>query len=104
MEIGEAGNQPRNVAACGLNLNRNRDRVLVVLDDKHDRQLAVGGGIQGFPKLAFAGGAIAQGDISDLISRKGHLLKLAIISGSLLSGLGMTCTRNSAFAASRGLQ
>ncbi len=56
----EAVARPRDVAARRLHLDRHRDRVAVVLDDEHDRQLAHAGGVQRLPELALAGRAVAE--------------------------------------------
>jgi hypothetical protein len=46
-------------AVCAL--DRHGDGVAVVFDQKQNRQAIQAGGIQRFPELAFAGGAIAAG-------------------------------------------
>src|SRR5260221_5148134 len=68
MKIGKARYQSRNASAGGLYLDWHRDGVAIVFHAEHHRQLAVGGGIHGFPELAFAGGAVAERDIGDLVS------------------------------------
>ncbi len=54
--------QPRDVAAGGLFLDRNRDRVVVVLDQEQQRKPIQAGDVHGLPEFAFAGGALAGGD------------------------------------------
>src|SRR6266511_1562123 len=67
-QVGEVAHQLRHRAAGRLNLDRHRDRVLVVLDEEQHRQLQVAGGIQGLPELAFAGRAVPRGDVDQLVA------------------------------------
>src|SRR5205823_4680393 len=49
----------RNASARRVDLDGNRDRVAVVLDEVDDRQLEVARRVERFPKLALARGAVA---------------------------------------------
>ena len=60
-EAGEAGHQRRDAGAGGLVFHRNGDGVAVIFDQEQHGQAIQAGGVQGFPKLALAGGAIAAG-------------------------------------------
>ena len=53
-----------------LHFDRNRDGVLVVFDQNSTGSLQVGGGVQRLPELAFAGGAVAAGDVDDFVAVK----------------------------------
>ena len=66
-EIGERAHQLADAAARGLDLDRNRDRVAVVLHQVDHGQLQVAGGVEAFPELAFGGGAVAGADEDDLV-------------------------------------
>jgi hypothetical protein len=59
--------QPRDVAAGRLCFDGHRDRVAVVFDDDDDRQPAQAGVVERFPELSFAGGAIAEREVGDLV-------------------------------------
>src|SRR5208282_2405033 len=87
MKVGEAGDQARNVAAGSLHLNWHRDRVSVVFNTKNYRQAAVGGRIQRLPEFAFAGGAVAEGNVSDLVAAKLNILELTIVACALARGI-----------------
>ena len=104
MEIGEAGDQARDVAAGGLHFDRNRDRVLVVLHAEDHGQAAVGGGVQRLPEFAFAGGAVAERDVGDFVALELDVLELAVIAFGFLRGVGMLGEIASGFGASDGLQ
>ena len=60
MEIRETRHQTRNISACSLHFDRNRNGVTVILHNKHNRQLAIGRGVQRLPELALTSGAVAQ--------------------------------------------
>src|ERR687887_399666 len=68
MEIRETRDETRNISAGGLNFYRYRDCVLVVFHYEDQRQLEIGGGVHRLPELAFAGRALAEGDIGHLIA------------------------------------
>src|SRR5215213_8753202 len=72
LEIQRRGvfDQPRNVAAGSLYFNRNTDRITVVFEEEHDRQLQIRRGIERFPKLPFAAGAVAEGNVSHFVVMK----------------------------------
>ena len=89
MEVGEVSEQRRDVAAGGVDLDRNGDGVAVVFDDEEDGELEIGGDADGFPELAFAGGAIAEGDVDDFVAVEVDVLELAVVArvaGSAASG------------------
>ncbi len=104
MEVGEAGDQARNVAAGGLHFDRNGNRVLVVLHAENYRQAAVGGGVQRLPEFAFAGGAVAERDVGDFVALELDVLELAVIAFGFLRGVGMLGEIAAGFGASDGLQ
>src|ERR1700758_2300751 len=104
MEIRETGNQAGDVAPGGLYFYWNRNRVLVVLDHEDDGQLPVGSGVERLPEFPFAGSAIAEGDIGDLVASKADILELAVIPAPLLGGIGMIAQIDSGFRASDRLQ
>ena len=70
-QAGEALHQPRNVAAGGLAFDGHGDGVAVVLDQEKHRQAFQAGGVERFPELALAGGAVARADQRDFIRRAG---------------------------------
>src|SRR5581483_2354217 len=87
MEIRKARNQARNISIGSLNFDRNGDRVAIVFNEKYDRQSQVGGSIQRFPELALAGGAIAKGNIGNLIAVKLNIFEFAIVPARLLPSI-----------------
>ena len=89
MKIGKARNQTRNIPARGLHFDRHRDRIPVVFDQEHDRQPQVRSRIHRFPEFAFAGGAIAERHIRDLVAMKLHVFEFAVIAAHLLPGVRM---------------
>src|SRR5271165_107587 len=56
-----------DTAAGGLDFDRNGNGVAVVFNQVKQRELFGTGGVQRFPKFAFAGSAIARGDINDFV-------------------------------------
>ena len=78
LQVREALDETRDVAAGRLRLDRHRDRVAVVLDDVDDGQSLLRSRVQRLPELAFAGGAVAERAEDDLI---GLELELAIGDG-----------------------
>jgi hypothetical protein len=52
-------------AVCDF--DRHGDRVAVVLDEEEHRQLLDAGGVERFPELALARGAIAERDVRDFV-------------------------------------
>ena len=67
VEVRVARDEPGDVRARRLHLDRDRDRVAVVLDQVQDRQAEVARGVERFPELALAGRALAEGDVGDLV-------------------------------------
>ena len=63
----EALQQPRNAATRRLPLDRDRNGVLVVLDQEEHRKPFQAGGVHCLPELALAGCAVTGGDQRDLI-------------------------------------
>ncbi len=53
-----------------MHFQRHADRVSVVFEQKYDRQSQVTRGVERLPKLAFAGRAIAERNVNDLIVAK----------------------------------
>jgi len=54
MEVGESGDQARNVSTCGLHFDRDGDRVAVVFHAENYWELFERGGVHRFPELALA--------------------------------------------------
>ena len=67
LEVRERLDQPRDVAARGLHFDRDRDRVAVVFHQVQHRHAARARGVERFPELAFARGALADRDVGDLV-------------------------------------
>jgi len=57
-----------DVAAGGLAFHRDADGVAVVLNEVKHGQALEAGEVEGFPELAFAGGAVAGGDDGDIVA------------------------------------
>ena len=66
-ESRESSHQLRDRTAGGVDLDRHRNGVLVVLDQIDDRELEIAGGVEGLPKLALARGTVAGGDEDDFV-------------------------------------
>ena len=58
---GKSREQLGDRAAGRVHLDRDRDRVPVVLDQEDDRKLEIGGGVERLPELALAGRAVTGG-------------------------------------------
>ena len=104
MEVREAGDEARNVAARGLHFDGHGNRISIILHAKNYRQAVVGGGVQRLPEFAFAGGAVAERDVGDFIAPELDILELAVIAVGFLRGLGMPGEIAAGFGASDGLQ
>src|ERR1035438_6070071 len=104
MEVGESGDQARDVAAGGLHFNRDRDRVLVILNAEDHGQTAVGSGVERLPEFTFAGSAIAERDVGDFVAVELNVFELAVIAFGLGGGVGMLREIASGFGATYGLQ
>ena len=104
IEIGEASDQRRDVAAGGIDLDRNGDGVAVVFDDEEDGELEIGGGADGFPELAFAGGAIAEGNVDDFVAVEIDFAELAVVARVRLGGFGMLLEVEGGFRAANSLE
>src|SRR5947207_13479261 len=70
VKIWKTFDEPRNIAARSLHFNGNADRVLVVFAQKHDRQFQIARRVERFPKLAFAGRAVAERNVDHFIVAK----------------------------------
>src|ERR1017187_4488460 len=104
MEVGGGGAQARKVSAGGLRLDGHGNCVLVIFQAKDYRQAAVGGSVQRLPELAFAGGAVAERDVSDFVALELDVLELAVIARGFLRGVGTLGEIAAGFGASDGLQ
>ena len=91
-EAGEAGHQRRNAGAGGLVFHRNRDSVAVIFDQEQNGQAVEAGGVQGFPKLALAGGAFAAGDQGDGIAL-GLRIAIGVRRSPPRAGIACRCRR-----------
>ena len=86
-QVGEGAHQLRDAAAGGLDLDRHRDRVAVVLDEVEDGQLQVGGGVEALPELALGRRAVPGGAVDDLVARErggrgpGHVARRQVQAG-----------------------
>src|ERR1700722_581949 len=79
MKIRKHGHQPRNAATRGLHLDGHGDGIAIIFHAENYRQLTQGGGVHRLPELAFAGGAIAQRNVSYFVALKRNILELAVI-------------------------
>src|SRR6266705_753444 len=70
VKIWKTFDEPRNVAPGSLHFEGNADRVPVVFAQEHNRQFQIAGGVERFPKLAFAGRAVAKGNVDNFIVPK----------------------------------
>src|SRR6202165_5893657 len=104
MEVWEAGDEARNIAAGGLYFHGHGNCVFVVLHAKNYRQAEVGCGIQRLPEFAFAGRTVAERDVGDLVALELDILKLAVIAFGFLGGVRMPGEITAGFGASDGLQ
>ena len=73
VQAGKRSNEAGDVAARGLDLDRNRDRVAVVFDEEEDRQAPEAGRVQRFPELALARRTVAERDVDDLVGLEAGL-------------------------------
>ena len=67
VQAGKAAHELRNAAAGGLHFHGNGDGVAVVFDQIEERQFFGAGGVERFPEFAFAGGAVAAGNVDDFV-------------------------------------
>ncbi len=65
VQVGKVSNEFRNAAACGLDFDGNGDGVTVVFDEIEERKFLGASGVERFPEFAFAGGAVAAGDVDN---------------------------------------
>jgi hypothetical protein len=66
-QIGESGHELRDAAAGGVDLDRDGDRVAVVLDQIDDRELEIARRVERLPELAFTRRAVAGRDDHHLV-------------------------------------
>ena len=92
---GKRSNEAGDVAASGLGLDRNRDRVAVVFDEEEDREAPEAGDVQRFPELALARGTVAERDVNDLVGLE---------AGLAIRDLGQTAVEHSRFGGADRLQ
>src|SRR5580692_4696010 len=104
MEIWKARNQPRNVSSRSLHLDRNRDRVSVVLHHEQHRQLAVGSGVHRLPEFALAAGAVSERNVGHFVAVKGYIFELPVIPFTLFRCLWMICKIAASLRTTHGLQ
>ena len=104
MEIREPRDQARNVSACGLDFDGDRNGVLVVFNHEDDRQFLVGGGVKGFPEFAFAGGAVAQGNVGDFVAAERDVFEFAVVAFGFLGRVWMVPQVDAGFGAADCLQ
>ncbi len=69
-QIGKALHNFRNAASGGLHLDRNGNRVAVVFDQKHNRQLKIARRIERFKKFTLARRAVSGGNVGHFIRLK----------------------------------
>ena len=65
--------EPRDIATRRLHFDGNRDRVAVVFDDIHDRQLAEARRVERLPELAFARRPVADRDVGHFVPMKARV-------------------------------
>ncbi len=70
IEIRKVLNEPRNVTARGLHLNRNADRIAVVFQQEKHRQFQIAGAVERLPEFSLAGSAVAQRNVDDFVLAK----------------------------------
>src|SRR5438477_11693095 len=68
MKIGKSGDQSRNASARSLDFDRHRDRIAVIFDAEDYWKLAQSGSVHSLPKFAFAGSAVAKGNVGNFIA------------------------------------
>src|SRR5688572_22276701 len=70
VKIRKTRNELRDVTTRGSDLDRDADRIAIVLDHENDRQLQVTSRVESFPPFALARGAVADWHVDDLIALK----------------------------------
>ena len=86
-EVRKAAQELRDRAARRVDLDGDRDRVAVVLDQEEDGELQVAGRGEGFPELALGGLPLPARDDDDLVGVEAALLRRARGSGPCASPL-----------------
>ncbi len=103
-EVGEIGDQPRNVSARRVHFNGNADGVAVVFDHEDHGQLLIGRRVQRFPKLALRSRALAYGGQNHFVAVEIDVVKLAIVAGSFDGGLRMVAEIAAGLSAAHGME
>jgi len=70
IKIRKVFDQTGNIAARSLHFDRHADRVAVIFKQEKHRQLEIAGGVERFPKLAFAGRSISQRNVGHFVFLK----------------------------------
>src|SRR5262249_2353878 len=104
MKAGESSYEARNAAARRLRLDRNRNGILVVFDHEDERKASNRNRIHRFPEFAFAGGAVSQRNICDLILLERDILKLPVIPYNFPDGTRMSRQIAPCLSTAHGLQ
>ena len=80
VEVGKVRHQPRDIPPRRVRLHRSRNRVLVVLDHIHHRQLPIARRVQRLPELTLAGRSLPDRHIHHLVAVEAHILVVAIVA------------------------
>ncbi len=104
VEIREIRNQPRNVSARCIHLNRDADRIAVVFDHENDRQLAIRGRVQRLPELTLRSRALAYRGENHFIAVEGDIAKGAVIALNSRRSSGMAREVPSRLSATHRMQ
>src|SRR6266481_4136916 len=102
VQVGEVSHEFRNATAGGLDFDGNGDGVTVVFDEIEERKFLGAGGVKRFPEFAFAGCAVAGGDVDDFFG----IVIERFAEGSFLGlceGIRMMTVIESGFGCSDGL-
>ena len=68
VKVGKVCNQPGDVPTGSINFHRHGNRILVVFHEEEHRQLQIGSTVDRLPEFTLARGAIATGDVYNLIA------------------------------------
>ncbi len=80
VEVGEVGDEARDVAAGRVHFDGHADGVAVVFNAEDDGELLVGGGVERFPELALRGGALAEAGEHDFVA-----VELDVVEGAVVA-------------------
>ena len=89
IEVGEIGDQARDVAAGGVDFDRDGDGVAVVFDDEEDGELALEAVLSGFPEFALLVAPSPSGDVDDLVAVEVDFAELRGSRPGMVGGFGM---------------